>query len=464
MSTFNGISTALTSLYANRRGMEVTAHNIANVNTPGYTRQRPNLQAIAGPAIPGLTSQASPVGDGVIVESVQRLRDIFLESRGRMEHAAAEYLGTQQTQLGRIEQTFAEPSDEALQAQLDEMWASFSDLSLRPNSTASRSAVLSRATIVADTMRGNADQLATQWDTGLSELRAMVLEVNSTTAAVAQLNEGIMAASAVGQQPNDLMDQRDVLVMRLSELTGAKGVPQENGVTDVLLNGSVLVSGNSSRNIAPPTGALSLDAVKGGDLVALRFDEGPNYPSAAPDSGRIAAMMQTLNHTIRTYSDGFDRVASELITSVNTQHALGRDADGTPGGAFFGGTNASDITVALTDPNDIAAADAGATAGPLDGTNAQALAKLATKKDGPNERYRELIVNLGVAAQTVNRRVEIQAGVVTQSDAEREGDAGVSLDEEMTNMIQYERAYQAAARVISTVDTMLDTLINGMGR
>jgi flagellar hook-associated protein 1 FlgK len=464
VSTFNGISTALTSLYANRRGMEVTAHNIANVNTPGYTRQRANLQAIAGPAIPGLTSQASPVGDGVTVESVQRLRDIFLESRGRIEHASAEYLGVQQTQLGRIEQTFAEPSDEALQAQLDEMWASFSDLSLRPNSTASRSAVLSRATIVADTIRSNSDQLSSQWDTGLTELNAMVLDVNSTTAAVAQLNEGIMAATAVGQQPNDLMDQRDVLVMKLAELTGAKGVPRDNGVTDVLLNGSVLVSGNSSRNIAAPTGAPSLNAVKGGAVVSLQFAEAPNYPTAAPDSGRLAAMLETLNHTIRTYSDGLDGMASELITSVNAQHVLGRDADGTPGVAFFNGTNASDITVAITEPNDIAAADAGAAAGPLDGGNAQALAKLATKKDGPNEKYRQLIVNLGVAAQTVNRRVEIQGGVVTQSDAERDGDAGVSLDEEMTNMVQYERAYQAAARVISTIDTMLDTLINGMGR
>ncbi|GIJ50841.1 flagellar hook-associated protein 1 [Virgisporangium aliadipatigenens] len=464
MSTFNGLSTALTSLYANRRGMEVTAHNIANVNTPGYTRQRANLQAIAGPAIPGLTSQASPVGDGVMVESVQRLRDIFLESRGRIEHAAAEYLGTQQIQLGRIEQAFAEPSDEALQAQLDEMWASFSDLSLRPNSTAARSSVVSRATIVADTIRGNGDQLSTQWDTALTELNAMILDVNSTTAAVAQLNEGIMAATAVGQQPNDLMDQRDALVMKLAELTGARGVPRDNGVTDVLLNGSVLVSGNHSRTISPATGAANLNDVKAGGAVALQFNEPPANPSASPDSGKLAGMLETLNRTIRTYSDGLDRVANELITSVNAQHALGRDADGDMGGAFFSGTNASDIGVAVVDPDDIAAADAASASGPLDGANAQEIAKLANKKDGANEKYRQLIVDLGVAAQTVNRRVEIQAGVVTQSDAEREGDAGVSLDEEMTNMVQYERAYQAAARVISTIDTMLDTLINGMGR
>jgi flagellar hook-associated protein 1 FlgK len=136
VSTFRGISASLTALHANQRAMEVTANNIANVNTEGYTRQRVNLTEIGGPSVPGVHAQARPVGDGVMIDNVQRLRDAFLESRGRVEHGQQAYLqGTQQT-LGRIEAAFAEPGENALQAQLGEMWNAFADVANKPDDQA----------------------------------------------------------------------------------------------------------------------------------------------------------------------------------------------------------------------------------------------------------------------------------------------------------------------------------------
>src|SRR5687768_12894804 len=132
MSTFSGLSVATSALYANRRGLETTAHNIANANTHGFSRQRAELKAVGGVTVPGLTAAANAVGTGVEVDSVVRLRETFLEGRARNEHARAELLAGRHQTLERIEQAFSEPSDTALQAQLTDMWNAFGDVVNQP--------------------------------------------------------------------------------------------------------------------------------------------------------------------------------------------------------------------------------------------------------------------------------------------------------------------------------------------
>jgi flagellar hook-associated protein 1 FlgK len=150
------------------------------------------------------------------------------------------------------------------------------------------------------------------------------------------------------------------------------------------------------------------------------------------------------------------------VITVNVQHQAGFDLAGHAGKALFSGTTADTIQLAVTNPDELAAASV--PDGSFDGSNADKLADLARKDTGPDRKYRQLVVDLGVEAQTVDRRVTVQTSVVTNTDAARNGQSGVSLDEEMTNLVTSERAYQAAAKVISTIDEMLDTIINRMGR
>jgi flagellar hook-associated protein 1 FlgK len=163
-------------------------------------------------------------------------------------------------------------------------------------------------------------------------------------------------------------------------------------------------------------------------------------------------------------------VAANLAAAVNAQHAAGYDISGNPGGTFFASSDgvspvtASNITVAITDPDLVAAAaSAGTGGGTLDGSNADAIAAIGTSATGPDQGYRQLIANLGVAGQTADRQSGIQSSLTNAVDSAREAQSGVNLDEEMTNLISYQRAYQAAARVMSTVDDCLDTLINHTG-
>jgi flagellar hook-associated protein 1 len=466
VSTFRGISASLTALHANQRAMEVTANNIANVNTEGYSRQRVNLTEIGGPSVPGVHFQARPVGDGVIIDNVERLRDTFLESRGRVEHGQQAYLqGTQQT-LGRVEAAFAEPGDTALQAQLGEMWNAFADVANKPDDQAARSALMVRSTVVTDTIRNAAGQMESVWNTAHEQLNALVSEVNATAQTVAELNQSVVANSNIGQPANDLADKRDLAVMKLVELTGGTVNERPDGSVDVQVGGSLLVMGSTARQMQEPTGANTIGDAKLGSLVEVRWADG-NNPKVATSSGKLGAALESMNSTLPTYSTRLDGVATDLADTVNAAHAQGQTDAGVRGGTYFGSgsadpVNASNIRMEISDLKDLAMADYGAPPGAKDGTNADRMADLAKQPDGPNQRYKRLVVDLGVQTQATNRRVEIQDGIVNEVDAQRTGESGVNLDEEMTNLVQFERGYQAAAKVITTIDEMLDTLINRM--
>ncbi|GAA0917333.1 flagellar hook-associated protein 1 [Virgisporangium aurantiacum] len=444
----------------------MSANNIANVNTEGYTRQRVNMTEIGGPSVPGMYSQARAIGDGVIIDNVERLRDQFLESRGRVEHGQQAYLqGTQRTLAG-IETAFAEPGDTALQAQLGDMWNAFADVANKPEDEAVRSALVVRSTLVADTLRNTSGQLESVWDTTYNELESMVSEVNATARTVADLNKSIVMNGNLGQPANDLSDRRDMAAMKLVEMTGGTVLNRPDGSLDIMVGGSMLVGGSTTREILPPSGAHTVDDAKAGTLVDLRWADGTN-PKVTTSSGKLGANLESLNSTLPTYSKGLDEVAKDLAATVNATHAKGQTDAGVAGGTYFGSgstdpVDASNIRMDITAPKDLAMADLGVTPGAKDGTNADRMADLAKDPNGPNARYKRLVVDLGVQTQAANRRVDIQTGIVGDVDAQRAGESGVNIDEEMTNLVQFERGYQAAAKVITTIDEMLDTLINRM--
>jgi flagellar hook-associated protein 1 FlgK len=249
--------------------------------------------------------------------------------------------------------------------------------------------------------------------------------------------------------------------MHLSELTGATAVNRDNGTVDVYVGGSPLVNNLSVRQMA--VGGSTTLAGQAADPPSLNWAD--TGLSAGISSGSLASSLETMNTTLPKYTAAVDQVAATLAQAVNDQHATGFDLAGNAGAEFFTGNNggpvtASTIKMAITDTDLIAAS---VTGGDLNGDNADAMAGITSRANGPDTQYRQLIVDLGTAAQAIDRRASVQSTMTTDLDAARQSDSGVNLDEEMTNLMQYQRAYEAASKVINAIDSMLDTIINRMG-
>jgi len=462
VSTFSGISGALSSLYAQRRGMELAGQNIANANTPGYTRQRADLQAVGGSVVPAMHAVSDFSNGGVAIAKVDRLRDQFLESRGRAEHAQGAYLEGRKQVLAQVEDVFAEPSDTALQSQLADFWSSWGDVANQPGDAAARTQLLQRGAVAADGLGAAHNGLTSQWNTIRVQADGHLSDINENAAAVAQLNQAIVRGTAVGMPVNELMDQRDVHLIKLSELAGATSVIRPDGSAHVFLEGSALVNGSAARTVKLTGATRMVD--QAGDKVRLRWTDND---SQVASGGTMGATIEALGDTIPGYATKLDTIATRLADTVNTVHVNGYGLDGVkdrnffttdPAGAPMGATT---IAVAITDPRQVGASTA--PGGGLDASNADALARLAGVAGGADSTYREMVVGLGVATQAAGRRADIQTTVTNSVDASRMAESGVNLDEEMTNMLSFQRAYEAASRMLTTLDGMLDTLINRTG-
>jgi flagellar hook-associated protein 1 FlgK len=473
VSTFSGLSVGLSSLYAQRRGLELTGHNIANANTEGYSRQRLRLEADGGPLIPAIHSRWNGAGNGVTTADVQRLRDVFLEARSVQERGTDAGLRGGQVLLSRVEAILAEPGDSGIQSQLADFWSGWDDVANQPDSLAARGQLLERSQTLASGLNGASQRLESQWSSSREQLDATVQDINATAASVAEYNRAIMSATKAGLSPNDLADQRDVMVQRLAELAGVTLRPGESGSVNVYLGGTALVRGDAAERLAAtgpaamPQPQIAPPVATATPLVGLSWER-DGYPVVP--GGNVGGLVQGMNDVLPRYRDQLSTLSGTLLTQVNAVHGDGFDQDGEPGGAFFTADASGRLAVAFTDPAKVAASDSnvidpdtGAVSGNRGGGNAAKLAELSTVQGGPDELYRQIVVGLGVEAQTANRRVDIQSNILSQIDGAREAQAGVNLDEEMTSMLAYQRAYEGAARFVSAVDQMLDTLINRTG-
>jgi flagellar hook-associated protein 1 FlgK len=460
MGSFDGLQTSLSSLYAQRRGMDVTGQNIANANTEGYTRQRVVMKSVGGNTVPAIFSTWNGSSGGVEVADVTRMRDTFLEVRGRGAHASLQQLGTGKEALAQLENVMAEPSDTGMASSLADLWGAFDDLANNPGELAARSALLERASSVADWLHSASSAISAQWSNARTQVDAVLAEVNNAASGVAELNDAIKRATVSGLPSNELADQRDLLAMKLAELTGATTRAGADGTVDVVLGGTALVRGNVTEKLVSTTQPLDLTGVSATNQVGIRWaDDGA---PASGLGGKTAGYLEVLNTTLPSWSARLDTVATNTGALINTQLAAGRDLDGAAGTALFSGTTAATFSVAITDGRKIAAAGP-PPAGALDGGNADKLAALATSASGPDAQFRQLVVDLGVQAQSVNRRVDVQSSVTDDLDDARDAQAGVNIDEEMVNMLTFQRAYEGASRVLTAVDQMLDTLINRTG-
>ncbi|WP_108664240.1 flagellar hook-associated protein FlgK [Euzebya rosea] len=452
-STFSGLSVASSALAAQRRAIEATGHNIANVNTPGYSRQRVDLAAIDGSSI-ALHAGSHYQAGGVDVAAQTRIVDQFLVNRVNTERAALGLADERQVTLERLELAFAEPGEFGLSSELQQFWSAWDTAALTPEDEAARAALLQRGAAVVERFQSLSHEFDEMQGDVIQRAEATVTDINGIAHQLADLNIAISAATDAGTVPNDLLDQRDQLVRTLSEHVGVSARTDNNGLLSVSIGGAAVVAAGRVNEV-------SLDTTNAGGVV-LRIANSP--VPLRPTGGRIEGLLQSTNVLIPEHQARIDALAVQLADVVNSQHRQGQDLDGNAAGNFFAATGARDFTLdaaVLGRPRAIGLAAAGA--GAFDGTNAVRMAELAGLGGGPDDAYRAVIAELGVAAQTANQRLVLQESLTTQFDAQREAVSGVSIDEEMSNLVAFQQAYDASARFLTAIDEMIDRLINGTG-
>jgi flagellar hook-associated protein 1 len=546
------LATGASALLAFQRALDTTGHNIANVATDGYSRQRVLLASRPGQELGGMF-----FGAGVQLAGVERLSDRFIFDRMLESLSAQSRLSRFSAYADRLDGWLSN-ADTGLAQPLQKYFDALQGLAADPSSTAARTVVLSSVGTLVSRFRSLQGQLdATAADIG-ARLTQAAGEASELASRVAQLNQEIVRAQATtgGRAPNDLLDQREQLLSQLAQRIGITTVTQDDGAVNVFTaGGQALVVGTTAgrlATVADPYDARRLDLALdiGGSAVRISGQAG---------GGEIGGLLDFRREVLDPAMGELGRLAATLAASVNAQHAAGVDAYGAAGGNFFiapqpqaaaAATNAgsgtvaaaygnlsqlsghdyrmgwdgaawsfTDVTtgasvtpagtgtagdpfvfgglsvvvsgvpaagdsfllrptaaaagqvgVAITDPNRIAAAGPGAGPGSSDNANARLLGALSTAPllDGGtaslNAAYGALVARAGGAAQQAGLQLQAQDAVHAQVVAGRESVSGVNLDEEAANLVRFQQAYQAAAQVIATANSLFESLLAAVRR
>jgi flagellar hook-associated protein 1 FlgK len=470
VSTFSGLNTAYTGLLAARQGLDVVGQNITNMNTVGYTRQRA-VQGAAGSLaqVGPLTGQVA-VGQGVAVTSIDRLGDDYLDAKVRSTTASSGHWGVRADELTTLQASLHEPGTTGLSHQLTVVWSAWQTMANHPGELATGAVLLQESQALTTRISAGYTAVDDQWTQLRSQATGMARELNEAAVQVAGLNGLIRSTLAAGASANELIDQRNALTTTISTLTGATVRPMSDGTAEVLLGGNALVSGNRSYEVAV-TGTTAMAGATG-DPVRLSWVGRPDVPVDV-DGGELAGAISMLAGANAAGTGGalaesaadYNDFATFLATRINEVHTTGQVKDGTTGHDFFAisatGPAALGLSVIPTSADRIATAKPGA--GGLDGSVADAIARIGKAVDSPDRMWSGIVTGIGVAARTGLQQSAL-ADLSTKSAVGNQlANAAVDIDEENVNMLAFQTAYQGAARVMTAVDEMLDTLINRTG-
>lgn len=463
MSTFSGLSTAATALNAARRGMDLVGQNIANQNTQGYTRQRLETSALSAVALSGRFSTGPVPGQGVSIDGIARLGDGVLDARVRDTLAASGYWSTKANAAAAAESALAEPTTDGLADRLSRFWAGWQDLANTPDSPASAAVLLSSAEgLVARIADGYRD-VAAQWSAARTSADRMVTQIHTAATEIAQLNGAIRESIGSGAPANELIDRRDLLAQNVARLSGAVASSEPDGTLTLRVDGNALVAGTSARRLVVE-GPTSIEA---GQPVTIAWETGG---AAVVASGELGGLLSVLapagaGGVLGELASSYNALAANLATAVNAQHQAGFTHDGTAGGAFFSQTvgvpAALGLVVVPTSRDGLALAGPGG--GPLDASNADALARIGEQAGGPDAVWEGVVSWLAVTTAGDARRASLAETSAVAATTAQQSVAGVDGDEETLTLLTYQTAYQAAARVLTAVDEALDVLINRTG-
>ena len=560
-STFAGLNTMVRGIQNNQLSLDTVGHNITNASTEGYSRQRVDSAATNYQQRPSLYGGVY-VGGGVDVVALNRARDIYADKQYWSENSTQHLYKTYKTNYDKVETVFNDAKKTGILNAMQQFYSSWVNLSDYASDAASRTSVLTKGNNLVDRIKTGARQLQDQIAAQYDEMRTQLDKVNSLTEEIARLNNNIMLAEATSGRANDLRDQRDLMVDRLSEITNVNVYEEANGQYTVVSNGLTLVQRDSRLTLAMSEPIHNVQYGISDYTIRVVEAGGINY---IPQGGILKALQDTIVQD-KGHIDDLANISATLLTTFNDVHKLGAgiDTDATSWLNFFGrnafhsnetgsnytgeryswevdpitgdrwlrataqnvtrttsaGTttvtrvdtsNAADIhdlrsmqiinrlkvSDELTAPggqNLIAArqiehantsvpgsysyavADINGTG---DGTNAVELSKLFNidqagtlnpagterpiKTVSINQYYSGIMSRLGANAENVDRKLKQQDDLMTQIEQWRQSTAGVDWNEELSNMLKFQTGYGACSRVLTSMDEMLDRLINSTG-
>lgn len=516
-STFTGFTTAKSGLFASQRALDITGHNLANVNTKGYSRQR--LEQVQSTPLK-LAGGQGMLGTGVDTTAIHQLRNEFLDYKYRDEATAFGYWDAKADGLAFIESIMNEPSDTGITKVIDQMFESFHELSKNPNNITTRALVRQRATTFTNSVNHTYNQLEKMVVDYNFEVQSMVKSINTYGEQIARLNDQILRFEVDGSNANDLRDQRNVLIDELSKIVDIDVMEVTNPSTlghkqmVIKVGGKPLVYHNdftgleAKQNLKKPFDGMD----KSIHIYDIEWADGTSfYKSENVDTdvdktgGELGAILTMRdgkdgkNKGVPHYINELNKFVKVFANRINEIHLKGYGLDGEAGRAFFtakgistptgaatkdadgrvtsvdatvaglGNINASNIRISLDieDPNNIAASKEKNLL-PNDGSIMLDIVNLRHDQgmftEGkPEDFIKSLIGTLGVEKEEAGRNADNQAVLLNEIDKKRMSISGVSQDEELANMVKFQHAYNASARMMTTIDEMLDVLINRIG-
>ncbi|VXB48014.1 flagellar hook-filament junction [Exiguobacterium sp. 8H] len=490
-STFMGLETARRSLSTHQWALQATGNNVANASNPGYSRQRLTLGMTEQLSVNFGGTKAGQFGTGVRGETLARIRDLMIDQQYRDESVKNAFYATKEAAFGRMEDIINEPSENGLAKSLDLFWASLQDLSVNPDDTGARSVVRQRALTLAQTFNYMSSSLTKVQDDLKTEAGVVTKKINDLLTKISDVNRQIGDAEPLGVLPNELYDERDRYMDELSQYIEFERVPVDYTNGETRGNSQRVAEGRIDiRVVVGGTEVKLVDGLSGGvgkfDGMTMTDAAGTNTSMTHADmpNGKWKALVEmygsatgpeAIDGAFTNMLKDLDEMANVFASAFNVAHGTNMDADGNAGRTdfFVGTTSAATITV---NPDfmknlDLIAASKDGNIG--DGSGALELAQLkesalnfagsVTTSTSIGKYYQNVIGNMAVEASQNANLAKSTFALLSSSDQRRLSVSAVSLDEEMTMMIQYQHAYNAAARNITAVDEMLDKIINGMG-
>jgi len=452
MSSLNAsLATALSGLTAAEGAIAATTNNVANANTPGYSREEPVLVSSDPVVLTPLT-----YGTGVTLQSIQSVRDPILLSQIQQETQSSGQFNSLVSALQQLQTNFTGTSS-GIGAAISNFFDSVNQLSTNPTDLSLRQGVITAANNLATSFNTTANALTQQQGNLDLSVVQSVGQINQLTRQIAQLNGQISNLQNVGENAGTLVDQRQQVIDQLSSLVDVSVIPSDNTLTLTTANGVPLVTGQQSFQLTTQTNSAGLHEV---------YSQGNNITSFIT-SGQLGGTLQARDQQIPAVENQLDTLAAGLANSVNAVQVAGFDLNGNAGTDLFtpppaGGTGAAaSLSVAITNPSLIAASSDGTSGS---NGNAEALYALSTQGiisgQNPSDYYSGIVFNVGNATSSASAEQTASSQVLQQLNDQNSTVSGVSLNEEAANLVQYQQAFDASAQVITTINDMLYAVVN----
>lgn len=470
---FGTLNTATGGMNAHQNALQTTSHNLSNINTPGYSRQRVTMKT----AYPQAKSGIGQIGMGVQISGVHRVTDDYVTRQLENEMSSFVEQGNISEVLGQLEAVFNEPSDSSVSHQMSEFFSAWGSLSENPASDAGKKLVVSQSETFVDTLNHIANKIDSLAEDTIGQIKKDVLDFNATAEQLKDVNEQIFSAKSKGHEPNDLMDTQDQLIGQLKSVADVEVEKDSFGRFSVILDGNEIVTKDEVKEIGvSKNGEIYHDAEVDDD----GFVKKPKEEQLLEIKSGSIKGFQEADETVEDKKEELDEFVRDFAEAVNgIMNPEGSNTDklidfftiesddnnSSKESEKFTAGNIKINSSLLKDSSDLVVggytADNDKNASG-DGSRAKAIADLQSS-GGFSDDYNEIITDMGIIKQQADNKMDNQADLVALLDQRKESVSGVDMNEEVVDMIQYQSAFQANARMITTINEMLDTLINRTG-